>query len=82
MGTQDKFFGGIISLVSVLIIVAWVYVMWGTQDVISDMKFTAIKILTTIIVVGFMLVVLWIGYTIATTPSIEELEAHARRRRK
>jgi len=82
MATQDKAFGFVLSLISVLIIVAWIYVMWGTPPIINDLQFLAMKIFTTVLLVTVMLIVLWVGYTIATTPSIEEIEAQIRKRKR
>ncbi len=82
MASQDKAFGFVLSLISLVILGAWVYLMWLTPDVVVDLKFTAMKILTTVILVIAMLIGIWIGYTISTTPSIEELEAEVKKRRK
>ncbi|HIJ98513.1 TPA: transcriptional regulator [archaeon] len=82
MAAQDKAFGFLLSVISVLIIVAWVYVMWGTEDILKTNQWLAIKIFATVLLVVIMLIVLWVGYTIATTPSIEEIEAEVRKRRK
>lgn len=82
MGTQDKFFGGLLSLISLLIIGAWIYVMWWTEDVFKTTQWLGIKLFSTILLVVIMLIVLWVGYTIATTPSIEEIEAVAKRRKR
>ncbi len=80
---QDKVLGGIISLVSLLLIGAWLYVMWYMPDInLQTWQWLGLKLFSTVIVVIVLLIVLWVGHTIATTPSIEELQTEAKKQKK
>lgn len=79
---QDKIFGGLLSLISLLVIIGWLYVMWGIEDVLKTWQWLGIKAFATVAVVVIMIIVFWVGYTISSTPSIAELEQVSKRRRK
>lgn len=80
MAARDKVFGGILCLIAVLLAIAYLYaVLPGTPGAYT---LIAIEIVVSVGFLVFLSVLFWIGYTIASTPSIEEVEKAARRRKR
>ncbi len=79
--SRDKFLGGVILLVSVVIAVIYVYWLLLTpSDLVwfgMPVRWWALAVPMLIAVLGVLFILGWIGYTLATTPTpetIEELE--------
>jgi len=69
MAVRDKIFGSIISLLAILLAVIYVYAMvWGGYALL------AVQIVVTLGFLTFLAIVFWVGYTIVTTPTIEEIQ--------
>ena len=73
MAIRDKVFGGLLSLVSVLAAVIFIYAMvWGGYALL------AVQVVVTIGFLSGLAIVFWIGHTIITTPTIEEIQARGK----
>lgn len=75
MSGRDKAFGGVMIIGALLTAVIYFWALLG------GFALWAMEIVVSTIVVITMFVAAWIGYTIATTPSIEEIEAVARKKK-
>lgn len=75
MAGRDKVFGALISIGAVIVGMLYFWALVG------GFALWAMEIAVSTGVVIFLAMVLWIGITIATTPSIEEIEAAARKKR-
>jgi len=79
MSLRDKIFGGILCILALFIAVIYFYVLF-----VGPVWFLNPLILLEIVVslfFGFgIIIVFWIGYTIATTPSIEEIEKSSKKK--
>ena len=72
MVAKDKAIGGLLLIVSVIVIIVYGYILFFTKYDILLLKITGL--VAVIVVFG---VLAWIGYTLATTPPpkpLEELE--------
>lgn len=78
MAARDKVFGGILCIVAVLIAIVYLYALFGP----GGYALWAIEIVVTIGLLVFLGILFWVGYTIASTPSIEEVEKAARRKKR
>ncbi|MDP7282598.1 MAG: hypothetical protein QF475_03110 [Candidatus Undinarchaeales archaeon] len=79
MSARDKLFGGILCLLTLLITLVYFYVIspWGGPINVwffTLTPFLLFEIVISLIFAFGMLILFWIGYTIMTTPSIEEIE--------
>jgi len=72
MSARDKAFGLICCLLAVLMGVIYFYAIYGGYGLY------ALYIVVSLMVLLILGVLFWIGYTIATTPSIEEIEKAAK----
>ncbi|MFO7872128.1 MAG: hypothetical protein R6U26_00625 [Candidatus Undinarchaeales archaeon] len=68
MAARDKIFGGLLSLLAVLVAVIYFYGMWYGYALL------AVQVVVSVIFIGLMAMIFWMGYTIATTPTIEEIK--------
>ena len=75
MAGRDKVFGALISIGAVIVGILYFWALVG------GFALWAMEIAVSTGVVIFLAMLLWIGITIATTPSIEEIEAAARKKR-
>ena len=66
---DDKAVGGIISIASILGIIAYYYLIF-----VSPWASLTIEISAFLAVGVILLIIAWIGYTLATTPTLESLE--------
>ncbi len=74
MAARDKAFGGLLSLIAILLAVIYLYAMiWGGYALL------AVQVVVTIGFLVIMAMVFWMGYTIMTTPTIEELEKRSKK---
>ena len=72
MVAKDKAIGGLLLIISIIVIVIYGYILFFTKYDILLLKITGL--IAVIVVFG---VLAWIGYTLATTPPpkpLEELE--------
>ncbi len=72
MVARDKVIGGLLLIISIIVIVVYGYILFFTQYDILLLKVTGL--VAVVVVFG---VLAWIGYTLATTPPpkpLEELE--------
>ncbi len=70
--SRDQVVGGLLLLISAIVIIAYIWLVFFTQYDILILKLTG-----SIAVIGVFGILGWIGYTLATTPppkSIEEIE--------
>ena len=77
MSLRDKIVGGILCLLSVLFAVVYFYVLfvgpvWFLNPLIL------LEIVVSLFFVFGLVMIFWIGYTIITTPSIEEIKKTAK----
>ena len=75
MAGRDKVFGALVSIAALILGVLYFWALVG------GFALWAMEIAVSIGVVIFLGMMLWIGVTIATTPSIEEIEAAARKKK-
>jgi len=78
MSLRDKIFGGILCILALFIAVTYFYVLfvgpvWFLNPLIL------LEIVVSLFFVFGIIIVFWIGYTIATTPSIEEIEKSSKK---
>ena len=76
MSGRDKAFGGILCLLALVIGVAYFYALFTPYWV------WVLKAVLSVFMIIILVVIFWVGYTIATTPSIEEIEKGAKRKKK
>ena len=72
MVAKDKAIGGLLLIISIIVIVIYGYILFFTKYDILLLKITGL-----IAVIAVFGVLAWIGYTLATTPPpkpLEELE--------
>ncbi len=72
MVAKDKAIGGLLLIVSVIVIIVYGYILFFTKYDILLLKITGL-----VAVIAVFGVLAWIGYTLATTPPpkpLEELE--------
>ncbi len=72
MVSKDKAIGGLLLIVSVIVIIVYGYILFFTKYDILLLKITGL-----VAVIAVFGVLAWIGYTLATTPPpkpLEELE--------
>lgn len=69
MAARDKIFGGLLSFIALLVMTVYFFGMW------YGFALLAVQVVVSLIFVGLMLMLFWIGYTIATTPTVEEIKA-------
>ncbi len=70
--SRDQVVGGLLLLISAIVIIAYIWLVFFTQYDILILKLTG-----SIAVIGVFGILGWIGYTLATTPPpkpIEEIE--------
>lgn len=78
MSLRDKIFGGILCIISLLVAAVYFYVLFvGPVGFLNPLLL--LEIVVSLFFVFAVIVVFWIGYTIATTPSIEELEKSSKK---
>ena len=74
MAVRDKVFGGLLSLMAVLLAVIYLYAMiWGGYALLA---------VQTVVTIGFLVIMVmlfWIGFTIVKTPTIEEIQKRKKR---
>ncbi|MFH1450513.1 MAG: transcriptional regulator [archaeon] len=73
MSLRDKLFGGLLCLLSLVIAAVYFYVLFVGPVWMLD-PLLVLEIVVSLFFVFGIIVVFWIGYTIMTTPSIEEIE--------
>jgi len=71
MTARDTIFGVILCLLALVLGGVYFYALLGP----GGYALLAIEIVVSIGLVGALLLMFWVGYTIVTTPSIEEIEA-------
>ena len=69
MAARDKAFGAILAILAVLLGAVYGYALF------FGFALLALEIVVSLGLAAILLIVIWMGYTIATTPSIEEIEA-------
>ena len=79
MSLRDKIFGGILCILALFIAAIYFYVLfvgpvWFLNPLIL------LEIVVSLFFVFGIIIVFWIGYTIATTPSIEEIEKSSKKK--
>jgi hypothetical protein len=74
MSGRDKAFGGTMVVIALLLAVIYFWALFG------GFALWAMEIVVSIFTIVILMMVGWVGYTIATTPSIEEIEAAARKK--
>ncbi len=70
--SRDQVVGGLLLLISAIVIIAYIWLVFFTQYDILILKLTG-----SVAVIGVFGILGWIGYTLATTPPpkpIEEIE--------
>jgi len=78
MSLRDKIFGGILSLLALLVAGVYFYVLFvGPIWYLNPLLL--IEIVVSLFFVFGVIIVFWIGYTIMTTPSIEEIEKSSKK---
>jgi len=78
MSLRDKIFGGVLCLLALLISVVYFYVLFvGPVWLLNPLL--VLEIVVSLFFIFGIIVVFWIGYTIMTTPSIEELEKKSKK---
>ena len=75
MSGRDKAFGGVMIIIALLIGAIYFWALLG------GFALWAMEIVVSTIVVMTVLIMAWVGFTISTTPSIEEVEAVARKKK-
>lgn len=71
MATRDKIFGIIICLLALVLGGVYAYALFGP----GGYALLAIEIVVSLGFLAVLVIMFWVGYTIITTPSIEEIEA-------
>ncbi|MDP7282171.1 MAG: hypothetical protein QF475_00835 [Candidatus Undinarchaeales archaeon] len=77
MSARDKLFGGILCLLALLVGVVYFVVLINgptTFWFFTLSPLLALEIVVSVFFVFAVIVMLWVGYTIMTTPSIEDIE--------
>jgi len=78
MSARDKIFGGILCLLTLLLAGVYFYVLFvGPVWFLNPLL--VLEIVVSLFFVFGLIIVFWIGYTIMSTPSIEELEKSSKK---
>ena len=73
MSARDKIFGGILAIISALILFTGLILLW--HPLYNSLWYVVVKVMTSIVVIGVFGILTWIGVAIVRTPSVEEIEA-------
>lgn len=79
MSLRDKIFGGLLCLLSLVVAAGYFFVLYNGPTTIPYLNLTispllALEMVVSVFFVFAAIVVFWVGYTIMTTPSIEDIE--------
>ncbi|MFH1425042.1 MAG: transcriptional regulator [archaeon] len=77
MSGRDKAFGAIMCLVAILLGALYFWALFSP----GYWSLYAVYTVVSVLVLGVFGIMFWVGYTIATTPSIQEVEKAAKRKR-
>lgn len=77
MSGRDTAFGAFTCLIAILLGVVYFAAMFG---ILAGYALLAMEVVVSLGVLVILGIIFWVGYTIATTPSIEEIEKAARKK--
>jgi|TARA_Y100000034_G_C6910483_1_gene424545 hypothetical protein len=77
MSVRDKLFGGILCLLTLVVAVMYFFVLYNGPTTFIFFTLSPLLVLEIVVSIFFVfavIVMFWVGYTILTTPSIEDIK--------